>query len=198
MVPAQQRFHAGDAAVGDPLPGRRCRELVKQAGGAVRVLQHARDVREEHGSLAEGAGYRPGGLVCIHVEADARRARCRLDGHAGDDRYQAAVTQDREHGRVHPGDAAHSPQLLAHPLGQQQAGVTAGERDGAPDLTRQLLAEHREHNFHDSHRGVVRHPQSAHEAVLDAPGVERRRDVRAAAVDEDRGNPFGGQSPHPG
>src|SRR5690606_32845198 len=70
-----------------------------------------------------------------------------------------------------------------------------GEAGRHAYLGGELLAQYGQHRLHHPHRFVRRHPQPAHEAVLDAPGVQRRRDVRATAVHQ-HGRYLPRQLPH--
>ena len=103
--------------------------------------------------------------------------------------------------RVHGLDVADEPEvdLLAvddgaATAGAEQAGVLAGQAHGdravlveqTDELATHLAGEHHPHDVHDLGGGD---PQAAPELALEAQPVEHRRDLRAAAVDDDRPQP---------
>src|SRR5690606_37744324 len=106
--------------------------------------------------------------------------------------------QGRQHRRVHGGHVAHATQLRLGHGGAEQPGVAAGEAHGRADLLGQALAEHGEDVLDHQHRGLGSHAQPAHEAVLQAALVERRGDVRPAAVHHHGRSPPLGQAPDAG
>ncbi|BCB74326.1 hypothetical protein Pflav_007360 [Phytohabitans flavus] len=206
----QARFHLGHHAGLQPRQQRREVErgdLPDEARRVRPVGVEAGDVGE-HDELAGAEGHRESGRGGVGVEVVQDTLGVRRD--RGDDRYPASGDEVGHRGEVDVLDVAHLPHVDRQPVhigrtphGGEEAGVLTGQPDGEravlvdePDKLATHLAD--EHHPHDVHRLGRGDPQAAAKLALDPEPVEHRRDLRAAAVHDDRLEPGVPQEDHVG
>ncbi len=202
LHPVAHRLQAG-AHLGDHAAGQGREDLLQRLGadladdllGVRPVEVEALDVGEDEELLGTERGCQRGrGGVGVDVVDDT----VDVGRDAGHDRDPARLDQVEDRLRPHLGDLADQAEvdLLAVDdgaglLGGEQARVLAGQADGEravlvdqPDQLALDLAD--QHHPHDVHRLGRGDSQAAAELRLDAEPVEHLRDLRAAAVDDDR------------